>query len=236
MADAELAPKAFSYIDKMGRPLRCFYLSFAFGCLAYLAELPQQNKVFTWLLSLCGMSSIISWASICGTHIRFRHALKLHGKDLDTLPYQSPLGVIGSWIGLFCNLFIIVVQFIAAVWPVGYHNMSPATRCSSFFQSFMAFFLIAIVYVGFKFFKGTTIRGVILSWKGIAFSNPHIVWGDGTLVADLMTTVNFTDAWNLGDYREYARLHPDLVVIEEKLWWLPKPLRGLITLFDFPWR
>jgi yeast amino acid transporter len=234
MANAGLAPKAFRYVDKMGRPLRCFYLSFAFGLLAYLAQLPQQNTVFIWLLSLCGLSSIISWTSICVTHIRFRQALKLHGKALDTLPYQSPLGVIGSWIGLLCNLFIIVLQLVTALFPIGYQDMSGSMRAQSFFQSFMAFPLIATIYLGFKFFKGTEIEGLTLSWKGITFK--RIVWGEGTTVASLRTDVNFTDSWNLGDYREYARLHPDLIVWEEELWWCPRPLRGCITFFYFPRR
>lgn len=234
MAEAGLAPKAFSYVDSVGRPLRCFYLSFAFGLLAYLAQLPQQNTVFIWLLSLCGLSSIISWTSICVAHIRFRQALKLHNKDLDTLPYQSPLGVIGSWIGLLCNLFIILMQFVTALFPIGYLDMSGRMRAQSFFQSFMAFPLIATVYLGFKFFKGTEVEGLTLSWKGITFK--RIVWGEGTTVANLRTDVDFTDSWDLGDYREYARLHPDLIVWEEELWWCPRPLRGCITFFYFPWR
>ncbi|KIN00623.1 hypothetical protein OIDMADRAFT_42478 [Oidiodendron maius Zn] len=159
MAAAGLAPQAFAFVDTKGRPLRCFYLSFAFGCLAYLVDLKQENTVFLWFVSLAGLSSIISWTSICATHIRFRQALNLHGKALESLPYQSPMGVIGSWIGLLCNIFIIVIQFITAVHPLGYASMSSSQRATSFFQSFMAFPLVAIIYLGFKFFKGTEILG-----------------------------------------------------------------------------
>jgi hypothetical protein len=70
LADAGLAPRAFAYVDTKGRPLRCFYLSFAFGLLAYLVDLHNENTVFIWLVSLCGLSSIISWTSICATHLR----------------------------------------------------------------------------------------------------------------------------------------------------------------------
>lgn len=233
MADVGLAPKAFSYVDTMGRPLRCFYLSFAFGLLAYLAQLPQQNTVFIWLLSLCGLASIISWTSICVTHVRFRQALKLHGRALSTLPYQSPLGVIGSWIGILCNLFIIVLQLVNALFPIGYDDMSGSVRVQFFFQSFMAFPLIAIIYLGFKFFKGTEIEGLTLSWKGITFN--RVVWGEGTTVINLRTDVNFTDSWDLGDYLEYARQNPNLIVWVEELWWCPRPLRRCITFFYFPW-
>jgi amino acid transporter len=235
MAEAGLAPKAFAYVDKKGRPLRCFYLSFAFGLLAYLVDIHNENTVFIWLVSLCGLASIISWTSICATHIRFRQALRIHGKALESLPYQSPIGAVGSWIGLLCNIFIIVLQFVTAVRPVGYQSMSGSQRAISFFQSFMAFPLIAIVYILFKFFKGTEVHGVTVSRRGIEFNNARIVRGPGTTVANLRRDVNFAESWNLGDYQEYARRHPELVIWEEELWWCPPPLRPCIRFFYFPW-
>jgi amino acid transporter len=235
MADAGLAPKAFTYVDTKGRPLRCFYLSFAFGLLAYLVDLRNENTVFIWLVSLCGLSSIISWTSICATHIRFRQALRLHNKKLESLPYQSPIGVIGSWIGLVCNIFIIVLQFVTDIRPVGYYTMTGHQRAVSFFQSFMAFPLIGIIYFCFKFFKGTKIHGVVISKKGVKFTDARIVWGNGTAVANLVEDIDFTTSWNLGDYREYARLNPHLVIWEEELWWCPTPLRPCIRFFYFPW-
>jgi hypothetical protein len=238
MADAGLAPRAFAYVDTKGRPLRCFYLSFAFGCRAYLADLRKENTVFIWLVSLGGLSSIISWTSICATHIRFRQALRLHGKALESLPYQSPIGAIGSWIGLLCNIFIIVVQFITAVHPVGYRAMSGNQRAVSFFQSFMAFLLVAIIYLGFKFFKGTEVLGVTVSGRSIRFDNARIIWGQGTTVANLRREagqVNFDHSWNRGDYLEWAREHRELNIWEEELWWCPTSLRPCIRFFYFPW-
>lgn len=72
---------------------------------AYLSELTQENAVFVWLLATCGLSSTISWFSICATHIRFRKALQYQNVDeqirrgirLDELPFRSPWGVIGSY-------------------------------------------------------------------------------------------------------------------------------------------
>ena len=235
MAKAGLAPKVFAYVDIEGRPLRCFYLSIAFGFLAFLADLRDENTVFIWLLSLCGLSSIISWTSICATHIRFRQALKLHKKAVETLPYQSPLGVVGSWIGLLCNLFIIVIQFVTAVRPVGYHEMSGHEKAIAFFQSFMAFPLTGLVYLGFKFFKGTKIHGIALSKRGLTFNNPHIIWGQGTTVANLRTGVSFENSWKRGDYQRYAMLNPHKVIRVEELWWCPTPLRPLIKFFYLPW-
>lgn len=173
------------------------------------------------------------WSEVFGH--RFRRALKIHNKPLQTLPYQSPIGAIGSWIGLVCNLFIIVVQFVTALFPIGYQTMSSQQRAASFFQSFMAFPLIGFIYLWYKFFRGTKIRGITLSQKGLKFNNPRILWGTGTVVADLRESVNFENSWNQGDYREFARLNPHLVIWEEDLWWCPKSLRPCIRFFYFPW-
>lgn len=239
MANAGLAPKAFAYIDTQGRPLRCFYLAFAFGLLAYLSELKDQNTVFAWLLSTCGLSVIISWTSICVTHLRFRQALKLHEKHLDTLPYQSPLGIIGSWTGLCCCVFIIIIQFITALKPIGYQTMSASHRAQAFFLSFMSFPLVGLVYLGFKFFKGTEIHGITFSRKSILkFENVRIEWGPGTKVANLRpgNDVDFTDAWNEGDYIVWAREHPDMVVRDDPLWLVPEKLKPVVRGLEFPWR
>lgn len=253
LADRGLAPKAFAYVDKVGRPLRCFYLSGAFGLLAYLVELKQQTKVFLWLLGLCGLSSIISWTSICVTHLRFRKALEIeiqrralddlrprspletndtletHIRSLDDLPFRSPLGTIGTWVGLFCNLFIIVIQFLTAVFPVGWHHMPAHLRAQSFFSSFMAFPLLGVVYVGFKYFKGTYVAGVRLTWRhGIQLNKPHVIWGEGTHLVDL-ASVSFQDAFELEDYTE------DPEVPDNELWWCPGGLREPLRRIYFPW-
>jgi amino acid transporter len=113
--------------------------------------------------------------------------------------------------------------------------MAPKQRAQYFFQNFTAFILIAIVYLGFKFFKSTKVEGVNLSWKGVSFDKPSIK-REGTVPVNLSTDVDFTGSWELGDWFEYARLHPERVVREEPLWWCPGPLRALITFFEFPWR
>jgi len=186
IADKGFAPKEFAYVDKMGRPLRCLYLSLGFGALAYLSELTDQETVFTWLLSLGGLSAIISWTSICWTHIRFRKAMLLHKRKLATLPYRSPLGLLGSWIGLICNISILLAQVITAVWPIGYGEMSGKKRAQTIFQSCMAFLIVLVMYLWFRFFKGTTVSGIkFISWRKWELNHPRIVWGRGTKVVNL---------------------------------------------------
>lgn len=56
--------------------------------------------------------------------------------------------------------------------------MSSSHKTKYFFQSFMAFPLVLIAYLGFKFFKGTTIE--FRSWK-----DWKVVHGDGTKMVNL---------------------------------------------------
>lgn len=231
-ANVGLAPKAFAYVDKLGRPLRCFYLAGTFRLLAYLVGLDQQVTVFTWMLALCGLSSIISWTSICVKHIRFRKALTAQGILLEDLPFRSSLGVIGTWIGLICNLFIIIIQFLTAIFPVGWQDKAAHLRAQSFFSTFMAFPLLGIVYLSFKYLKGTHVTGVSFTREHwFQFHEPKIVWGDGSRLVDL-NTVEFTEenAWVLEDYLAAAG---DIEYVE--LWWLPESSREALKNMYFPW-
>lgn len=74
LADQGQAPKIFGYIDRAGRPLVSVLFSCALGALAYLcaAGTGLRNEAFGWMLALAGLCTVVTWASICLCHIRFR--------------------------------------------------------------------------------------------------------------------------------------------------------------------
>jgi yeast amino acid transporter len=209
MADVGMAPRFFNYIDRKGRPLAAFVLSFIFGLLAYLGSIPQQTTVFFWLLALCGLSSVVSWASICLTHIYFRYALQLQETNLRTLPYRSPLGVFGSCVGLVCNSLIILCQFFVGIFPVGYQEMSGRMRAQSLFEASMFLCLLVAFYILYKYFKIT--EPVVL--RDVDFSD---TWTN--------------DTWQLA----YIHEHPPR---EEDAYpsWVPEPVQWALEKFAFPW-
>lgn len=209
MADAGMAPQIFGYIDRKGRPLYAFLLSLVFGLLAYLGSIPQQTTVFIWLLALCGLSSVVSWASICLTHIYFRYALQLQGIDLRTLPYRSQLGVVGSCIGLVCNSLIILCQFFVGIFPVGYEKMSGALRAQAFFEGSMFIWLLILFFGLYKFFKNT---------ETVAIGE-----------------IDFSDTWTNDTWQQsYILEHPPQ---QENAYpsWVPKPVQWALEQFAFPW-
>lgn len=70
-----MGPKLFAYVDRKGRPLVVTGLQLLFGCLAFVnLDKKGGSNIFTWLLSLSGLSSFFIFGSIAVAHIRFRTA------------------------------------------------------------------------------------------------------------------------------------------------------------------
>lgn len=156
MAEQGQAPKILGYIDRQGRPLINIGIASAIGLLSYLYLSPVQGEAFTWLLALSGLSSIFTWSSICYAHIRFRKAWKQQGNQLSDLVYQSPVGTIGSWIGLISLLLVLVAQLWVAVDPVGNSSSSSKDIAVNFFQAYLAAPVVLVFYVGYKIWYRTS--------------------------------------------------------------------------------
>lgn len=69
-----MGPQSFAYVDKKGRPIVVIILQLLFGCLAFINLAPNGGTIFTWLLSLSGLSVFFIYGSIALSHIRFRQA------------------------------------------------------------------------------------------------------------------------------------------------------------------
>ena len=110
-----MGPKFLVYCDKKGRPLYCIFIQIAFGLLAFIGAAEEGSTVFTWLLSLSGLSYFFVWGSICLSHIRFRHGWKAQGHTLDELPYRAQFGVIGSYIGFGLNCLALIATFYVSL-------------------------------------------------------------------------------------------------------------------------
>ena len=110
-----MGPKFLTYIDKKGRPVWCVLIQLLFGLLAFIGEASNGGTVFTWLLSLSGLSYFFVWGSICLSHIRFRAGWKAQGHSLDELPYRASFGVIGSYVGFGLNVLALVATFYVSL-------------------------------------------------------------------------------------------------------------------------
>ncbi|KAL8640498.1 MAG: hypothetical protein Q9228_002588 [Teloschistes exilis] len=140
-----MGPKFLTYIDNQGRPLWCVVVQILFGLLAFIGEASNGSTVFTWLLSLSGLSYFFVWGSICLSHVRFRQGWKAQGHSLDELPYRAQFGVVGSWIGFGLCCIALVATFYVGLFPVG----SPADA-ENFFENYLAALIVIALYLGWK--------------------------------------------------------------------------------------
>jgi len=157
LAEQGQAPKILAYIDRNGRPLVSIIVASVLGFLCYVVAGGQEDAstALNWLYSLSGLSSIFTWGSICLAHIRFRAGWKAQGHSLDELAFRSQAGVYGSYLGFLLNFLVLVAQFWTAVWPVGYGDMSPSDRAQTFFLAYLAFPVVVLCYIPYKFYYKT---------------------------------------------------------------------------------
>lgn len=135
-----------AYVDKKGRPLVVTLLQLLFGCLAFINLAPDGSTIFTWLLSLSGLSSFFIFGSIAVSHIRFRQAWKAQGHTVEELPFRAAFGVYGSYVCAVMNLLCLIAQFYVALWPVG----GPNLNATIFFQDYLAGPFLLALYIGWK--------------------------------------------------------------------------------------
>ncbi|KAG6364902.1 hypothetical protein INS49_006506 [Diaporthe citri] len=149
MAEQGMAPKFLSYVDKSGRPIWCIVVQLCFGLLAFIGEASSQSTIFTWLLSLSGLSYFFVWGTICATHIRFRKAWKQQGYSLDLIPYKPTLGVWGSWIGFFLCGLCLIATFYSSLYPSPDATPDP----EYFFQQYLAAPVVLALYLFWKVYS-----------------------------------------------------------------------------------
>ena len=160
LADRGQAPKILGYIDNAGRPLVAIVLASAIGLLCFIvaAGTNARTQAFNWMLALSGLSSIVTWASICACHIRFRAAWKYNGHTLDELAFKSQPGVYGSWAGLILNILILIAQFWTGFAPVGYASQTASERVQDWFEAYLSAPIIMLFFLVFKFWKKTSFK------------------------------------------------------------------------------
>ncbi|KAL6941699.1 hypothetical protein ACO0RG_002836 [Hanseniaspora osmophila] len=146
------APRWFEQLDKSGRPRRALYVTAAVGLLSYMAEYKDQELIFNWLLSIGGLSSIFIWTLICVSHVRFRAAMKAQGCDLSQLGCVSPTGIIGSYVSIFINVFIVCASFWTSLWPLGSKGKIDVVTC---LQVNLAIIIAVVLYILYKTFTKT---------------------------------------------------------------------------------
>ncbi|ORX34311.1 amino acid permease [Kockovaella imperatae] len=147
LARAGAAPKFLGHINKRGVPYAALAFCNLFGLLSLLNLSSSAGEVFTWLVTITGVATFITWGCISLCHIRFRKALKLQGIPIEDLPFRAPLYPYGAWFGMLGSFFFVFFQG----WTAFLSPFSVAT----FFQNYMMIPVFFIMWAGYKFWNKT---------------------------------------------------------------------------------
>lgn len=141
-------PEICAYIDQEGRPLVGIIISSVFGLLCFVVASSNESTVFTWLFSLCSISSFFTWFSICFSHVRFRLAMRKQGRSTNELGYVAQLGIYGSLFGMLITFLIIVGEIWISIFPIG-----ESASVETFFQNCLSIPLMIVVWFSYRVFK-----------------------------------------------------------------------------------
>lgn len=143
-----MAPKQFKKADKLGRPWYGLVPTLLLGGgLGYLNVNRSGSEVFGWFSNLTSLFTLFGWGMICLSHIRFRYAWALQGRDKAELPWRTWTYPYAAWFGLTMCFVLIIVQFYLAVWPLG-----DETNAENFFANYVSVILIIVLYIGAKIY------------------------------------------------------------------------------------
>ncbi|RKO86855.1 amino acid permease-domain-containing protein, partial [Blyttiomyces helicus] len=86
---------------------------------------------FTWLKQIISTYILIAWMMILWTHIRFRMAYKVQGRNLDQLPYKSYLFPYAQVFGILAGVTVLLGEGYVAIWyqtPFDVQNIHRASN------------------------------------------------------------------------------------------------------------
>lgn len=147
LAQNRKAPKILGYTTARGVPIYAVIFTNLFGFLALMNISTGAGQAYQYIVNLSGVSIFLVWGSIAIVHIKFRQAWTVQGRTLDQLPYKSVLYPYLTWIGLFGNFFLALVQ--------GWTTFSPF-HAGKFVDAYILLPLSAIFYLGYKIIFKTT--------------------------------------------------------------------------------
>lgn len=110
------APSILKF-ERFGVPYACVAATTAISLLVYLNVNNASAEVFFWISNLSAVSTLIVWASVAFTYLRFYQGLRHHDVDRDTLPYKSPMQPFLAYFAIVFCLFIAFFNGFDAFFP-----------------------------------------------------------------------------------------------------------------------
>ncbi|KAE8155080.1 amino acid permease/ SLC12A domain-containing protein [Aspergillus avenaceus] len=134
LAQEGAAPRILLHTMQNGSPIVALVVFHGIGFLSLLNLSSGAGMVYTWIISMTGVATFITWASICLCHLRVRKAMRLQQIPDSILPYRSGIWPWGTYLGLGVSLFFIFFQ--------GWTSFAPWDL-----QAFFMNYIIVVVFM-----------------------------------------------------------------------------------------
>lgn len=154
---------AFFRFEKWGVPYACVAATTLLSLLSYLTVSNSGEEVFFWFSSLSAVSTLLVWASVCLTYLRFYYGLRFHGIARESLPYKAPWQ---PFLAYFAMGFCLVVAFFN-----GFDAFFPGRfSAKTFVPPYVDVPIFLGLFLGYKLWKGTSMvqLGEMDLWSGKA--------------------------------------------------------------------
>jgi amino acid transporter len=156
------APRFFTW-EKRGVPYACVAATTLLSLLSYLTVSNSGEEVFFWFSSLSAVSTLIVWAAVCVTYLRFYYGLRHNGVARASLPYRAPLQ---PFLAYFALCFCVVVAFFN-----GFDAFFPGKfSAKTFVPPYIDVPIFLALLLGYKIVKKTKVvkLGEMDLWSGKA--------------------------------------------------------------------
>ncbi|EFE33194.1 amino acid permease, putative [Trichophyton benhamiae CBS 112371] len=139
---------AFLRFERLGVPYACVGVTTALSLLVYLNISSSASEVFFWISNISSVSTLLVWASISITYIRFYHGMASQGIPRSALPYRSPFQPYLAW---FAVTFCAVVAFFN-----GFDAFFPGKfSAKTFIPPYINIPIFATLFLSYKFIYRT---------------------------------------------------------------------------------
>ncbi|KAJ5781505.1 uncharacterized protein N7518_009988 [Penicillium psychrosexuale] len=147
LAKEGAAPKMFLYTVRGGIPIVALVFFHLLGFLSFLNLSSSAGVVYTWVISMTGVATFITWGSICLCHIRIRKAMRLQNVSVSILPYQAQFWPYGAYLGFGISVFFIFFQ--------GWTSFAPWS-VQKFFMNYVIVVVFIFLAISWKFWHKTS--------------------------------------------------------------------------------
>ncbi|EPQ27624.1 uncharacterized protein PFL1_04762 [Pseudozyma flocculosa PF-1] len=144
------APRLFAYTTKSGKvPIFALVFTNLVALISLLSISGGAAKIFSYIISISGVSTFVIWAAICACHVRFRSAWVRQGNKVEDLPFKAFLYPYGTWFALVLNIVLAFFQ--------GYTTFLNPVKAVDIVVAYIVLPVSVILYFGWKLWHKTKI-------------------------------------------------------------------------------